>query len=200
MQVQAYSLVEFRLCRALIRFRLTSVERGRARSAGVIPGAMLTRVWTCRGSHVSCRAARLAPRGPADACCSRRSNPRRYTAQLTNPECLASTPGIGSSAPGRYIDRMSPTVNEIRQKVATLMSRRGVVRASIFGSVARGEATETSDVDFLVEFERGRTLVDLAGLRLDLCEALGRDVDVATPGSLHPKLRDRILGELVPVL
>ncbi len=80
------------------------------------------------------------------------------------------------------------------------MSRRGVVRASIFGSVARGEATDTSDVDFLVEFERGRTLVDLAGLRLDLCEALGRDVDVATPGSLHPKLRDRILGELVSVL
>jgi hypothetical protein len=95
---------------------------------------------------------------------------------------------------------MSPTVSEIRQKVATLMSRRGVVRASIFGSVARGEATDTSDVDFLVEFEKGRTLVDLAGLRLDLCEALGRDVDVATPGSLHPKLRDRILGELVPVL
>jgi hypothetical protein len=80
------------------------------------------------------------------------------------------------------------------------MSRRGVVRAGIFGSVARGEATAGSDVDFLVEFEKGRTLVDLSGLRLDLCEALGRDVDVATSGSLHPKLRDRILGELVPVL
>jgi hypothetical protein len=80
------------------------------------------------------------------------------------------------------------------------MRSRGVVRAGIFGSLARGEITDESDVDFLVEFEKGRTLVDLAGLRLDLREALGRDVDVATPNSLHPRLRDRILGELVPLL
>jgi predicted nucleotidyltransferase len=95
---------------------------------------------------------------------------------------------------------MTPTIDEIRQKVSASMSRRGVVRASVFGSVARGEATGRSDVDFLVEFEKGRTLVDLSGLRLDLCEVLGRDVDIATPGSLHPKLRDQILKELVPVL
>jgi len=95
---------------------------------------------------------------------------------------------------------MSPSIDEIRQKVAAPMSRRGVLRASLFGSVARGEATADSDVDFLVEFERGRTLVDLAGLRLDLCEVLGRDVDVATQGSLHPRLRDEILRDLVPIL
>jgi predicted nucleotidyltransferase len=80
------------------------------------------------------------------------------------------------------------------------MRRRGVVRAGIFGSVARGEAGEGSDVDFLVELEKGRSLVDLAGLRLDLCDLLDRDVDVATPNSLHPKLRERILSELVPLL
>lgn len=95
---------------------------------------------------------------------------------------------------------MSPTVDEIREKVAALMRRRGVVSASIFGSVARGESTEQSDVDFLVEFEKGRSLVDLSGLRLDLCEVLGREVDVATPNSLHPRLRDQILGEFVPLL
>jgi hypothetical protein len=95
---------------------------------------------------------------------------------------------------------MNPSIEEIRRKVAAPMSRRGVVRASVFGSVARGGATVRSDVDFLVEFEKGRTLVDLSGLRLDLCEILGRDVDVATRGSLHPKLRDAILRELVPVL
>ena len=69
---------------------------------------------------------------------------------------------------------MSPTVDEIREKVAALMRRRGVVRASIFGSVARGESTQRSDVDFLVEFEKGRSLVDLSGLRLDLCEEVLR--------------------------
>lgn len=95
---------------------------------------------------------------------------------------------------------MSPSIDEIRRIVAAPMSRRGVVRASLFGSFARGESTASSDVDFLVEFEKGRTLVDLSGLRLDLCEILGRDVDVATPASLHPRLRDEILKEMVPVL
>ena len=95
---------------------------------------------------------------------------------------------------------MSPSIAEIRDKVAEVMRRRGVVRASIFGSVARGEGGPESDVDFLVEFEKGRTLLDLSGLRLDLIDVLECDVDVATPKSLHPKLRDRILGELVAIL
>lgn len=80
------------------------------------------------------------------------------------------------------------------------MRRRGVVRASVFGSLACGDATPQSDVDFLVEFEKGRTLLDLSGLRLDLCEALDRDVDVATPNSLHPEMKDQILSELVRIL
>ena len=80
------------------------------------------------------------------------------------------------------------------------MSRRGVVRAGVFGSVARGEDTDQSDIDFLVEFEKGRTLLDLSGLRLDLIDLLGRDVDVATPKSLHPKLRDQVMAEVVPLL
>lgn len=95
---------------------------------------------------------------------------------------------------------MIKTFEELREKVSGPMRRRGVVRAGIFGSVARGEAREGSDVDFLVELEKGRSLVDLAGLRLDLCGLLDRDVDVATPNSLHPKLRERILRELVPLL
>jgi hypothetical protein len=80
------------------------------------------------------------------------------------------------------------------------MSRRGVVRAGVFGSFARGEDTDESDIDFLVEFEEGRTLLGLSGLRQDLMDLLGRHVDVATPKSLHPKLRDRIMAEVVPLL
>lgn len=95
---------------------------------------------------------------------------------------------------------MKPTIQEIREKVTAPMRRRGVIRAGVFGSIARGEAVEGSDIDFLVELEKGRSLVDLAGLRLELCSLLGRDVDVATPNSLHPKLRDRILDEVIPLL
>ncbi len=93
-----------------------------------------------------------------------------------------------------------PSVAEIPSKVAEVMRRRGVVRASMFGSVARGEASPVSDVDFLVEFEQGRTLLDLAGLGLDLKEVLGCDVDVATPNSLHPALEEEIMRDLVPIL
>jgi len=89
---------------------------------------------------------------------------------------------------------------ELKEKVEGVMRRRGVVRASLFGSMARGEATAESDVDFLVEFEEGRTLLDLSGLRLDLREVLQREVDVATPNSLHPQMRDRILSERVRIL
>ena len=95
---------------------------------------------------------------------------------------------------------MVAIAEELREKVEGPMRRRGVVRASVFGSVARGEATAESDVDFLVEFEKGRTLLDLSGLRLDLAEILGCDVDVTTPKSLHPALRDQILSEGIEIL
>ena len=80
------------------------------------------------------------------------------------------------------------------------MRSRGVVKAAVFGSVARGDDHPESDVDFLVELETGRTLLDLSGLRLDLMDRLGRDVDVVTYRALHPKLRDQILEEQIPLL
>ena len=95
---------------------------------------------------------------------------------------------------------MTPSLLKLRSEVESVMRRRGVVRAGVFGSVARGEDTPESDVDFLVEFEEGRTLLDLSGLRLDLIDLLQREVDVATPASLHPRLRDQILAEVVPLL
>jgi len=66
--------------------------------------------------------------------------------------------------------------------------------------VARGENDAQSDVDFLVDLDPGRSLLDLAGLRLDLADVFNRNVDVATPESLHPEMRKRVLDELVPLL
>ena len=68
----------------------------------------------------------------------------------------------------------------------------------VFGSVARGENPESSDVDSLVEFDKGRTLFDLIRFRLELRELLGTEVDVVTPGNLR-YLRSRILAEARPI-
>lgn len=95
---------------------------------------------------------------------------------------------------------MLDTTAAASEDLLPILRRHGVVRAGLFGSRARGEATDTSDLDLLVEFEKGRSLFDLAGLRLDLSEHLGHEVDVVTYGSLHRLLRDRVLAEEVRLL
>ena len=84
---------------------------------------------------------------------------------------------------------------ELREKVVPVLRKYGVVRAAVFGSFARGEAGEGSDLDLLVEFEEGRSLLDLAGLKAELEDVLGTRVDVVTYGSLHPRIRGRVLEE-----
>jgi len=91
-------------------------------------------------------------------------------------------------------------IERIKETLAGVLERNGVKKAAIFGSVARGEATEESDIDILVEFEGRKSLLDLSGLKLELEDILGRKVDVLTYGSLHPLLRDRILKEQVLIL
>lgn len=86
-------------------------------------------------------------------------------------------------------------VEEIKKKVVPLLKGYGVRRAGLFGSLARGDATDKSDVDLLVEFKGEKSLLDLAGLKIDVEELLGRNVDVLTYGSLHPLLKGRILRE-----
>jgi len=69
---------------------------------------------------------------------------------------------------------MSHQVEEIKNKILPILKRYGVRRASIFGSVARGEATENSDIDILVEIRSNISLLDFVGLKLELEEVLGR--------------------------
>ncbi len=69
----------------------------------------------------------------------------------------------------------------------------------VFGSVARGEDTDESDIDFLVCLEKGRSLLDQAGLLADLQDLLGRKVDVVTEDGIYWLLRRRILREAQPI-
>lgn len=89
------------------------------------------------------------------------------------------------------------TIERKRGEILALAARHGAHSVRLFGSVARGEDSEDSDVDFLVVLEAGRSLLDHAALKLALEGLLGRPVDVATERGLKPKFRDRILSEAV---
>lgn len=86
-----------------------------------------------------------------------------------------------------------------RNEILKIAERRGAYNVRIFGSVARGEADERSDVDFLVELEPGRSLLDLGGLLMDLQQLLGHPVDVVTERGLRERIRERVLEEAIPL-
>jgi len=86
-----------------------------------------------------------------------------------------------------------------RNEILRRANSRGARNLRVFGSVARGEASESSDLDLLVEWEPGRSLLDHAGLVEDLQELLGMKVHVGTEKSLHWYVRDRILREATPL-
>ena len=86
-----------------------------------------------------------------------------------------------------------------RDSILRLAQRHGARNVRVFGSVARGDSTSASDVDFLVEMEDGRSLLDLVGLWQDLQDLLGTEVDVISEGGISPYLRAKILAEAVPL-
>jgi predicted nucleotidyltransferase len=90
-------------------------------------------------------------------------------------------------------------VRSRREAILELAARYGVRRVRIFGSVARGEAGPQSDVDVLVDFEPGRSLLDQVGFEQDLEALLGRRVEVVAEGGISPYLEDRILREAIPL-
>ena len=87
-----------------------------------------------------------------------------------------------------------------RAQILAIAERHGAYNVRVFGSVARGEATEDSDVDFLVDYDPARRSSWFpAGLMLDWEDLLGRKVDVATVGMLKERIRERVLAEAVPL-
>ena len=87
---------------------------------------------------------------------------------------------------------------EKRAEILRLAELHGCRNVRVFGSVASGENRAGSDVDFLVDLEKGRGLLDLGGLLSDLRGLLGVEVDVVESGCIHPYIRYRVLAEATP--
>ncbi|MGQ9498448.1 MAG: type II toxin-antitoxin system prevent-host-death family antitoxin [Desulfotomaculales bacterium] len=88
----------------------------------------------------------------------------------------------------------------IAGELVSILKNHGVVRAAVFGSRARGTAGAKSDLDLLVEFREGKTLLDLAELQMALKENLGVNAHVVTYAALHPAIREKVLQEQVVIL
>jgi uncharacterized protein len=87
-----------------------------------------------------------------------------------------------------------------RDRLADVCRRYGVARLLVFGSVARGSATSTSDVDVLYELLPGRQLGwEIEDLADELADVLGRPVDLVSFAGIHPRLRSTVLDEAKPL-
>jgi uncharacterized protein len=85
----------------------------------------------------------------------------------------------------------------LREEILLIAAKYGAYNVRVFGSVARGEARADSDVDFLVEIEPQRTLLEQIALMQSLEQLLGRKVDVAEVETLHERIKGRVLKEAV---
>lgn len=90
-------------------------------------------------------------------------------------------------------------VFRLKKKIAQILRKRGVSKASIFGSFARQEK-KYNDIDILIKFKKGKSLLDLCHLESELEERLGKKVDLLTYNSIHPLIRKIVLAEKVDIL
>jgi len=90
-------------------------------------------------------------------------------------------------------------VYQKRKEIVSIARNHGVTKIQLFGSVAKGTETSSSDIDFLVTFKEDRSLFDLIALKYDLEDLLGIKVDVVTKESLHVSIRDKVISEVVEI-
>jgi len=102
-------------------------------------------------------------------------------------------------APDRRPMKPSEALTTYRADLRQLVSRYGLSRPRVFGSVLTGTDTEESDLDLLVDPAESTTLFTIAGLQIDAERLLGVTVSVLTPNGLPPKFRDRVLQQAEPL-
>jgi predicted nucleotidyltransferase len=93
--------------------------------------------------------------------------------------------------------KLEPMVKKRKDDILRISGQHGAHNVRIFGSRARKDSSETSDLDILVEMQPNSTLLDLIAIKQDLEDLLGCKVDVVTESSLSPYIKDDILKEAV---
>ncbi len=88
---------------------------------------------------------------------------------------------------------------ELKNIILPVLKKHHITKAGIFGSFAKAEATEASDIDILVELGKKISLLDFVGIKLELEDALDREVDLVEYQSIKPALRERILEEEIRI-
>ncbi|MBS3076474.1 nucleotidyltransferase domain-containing protein [Candidatus Pacearchaeota archaeon] len=91
-------------------------------------------------------------------------------------------------------------LNKIIPKIKKILKKNKIKKAGIFGSYARGEQKENSDVDILIQPTKGMSLLDISGLKIELKTALGKKVDIVSYNYIHPFLKKKILESEVKII
>lgn len=94
---------------------------------------------------------------------------------------------------------MSPLIEAHRAALRDLVALHGLLNARVFGSMARGDANESSDLDLLVDVPPGVSGFAMGALLMDAQDMLGRHVDIVTEAALHPLAREQVLREAQPL-
>ena len=91
------------------------------------------------------------------------------------------------------------TNEEIKERMIPILVRHGIKRAGIFGSVATGTATEHSDIDVLIELGVKISLLEFVGIKYEMEDIIGKQVDLVEYQAIKPRLRNRILSEEIRI-
>ena len=113
---------------------------------------------------------------------------------------VSTTFSLQCESRGIIRQRMTSQIQSISKKARPILEAAGVTKAAVFGSYARGEQKSNSDIDLLVELPPEASLLDLAGLKIDLEEELRREVDLLTFNGIHPPLKAGIKAEQQVIL
>jgi len=95
---------------------------------------------------------------------------------------------------------MNTNIEQIKQSISPILQRYGVSKAALFGSIVKGQMQPKSDIDILVQIDSDISLLDFVGLKIELEQALKRNVDVVEYDTIKPFLREMILKEQQVIL